>query len=248
MDAAEGRMPHDDYARIAFLYDFVTAAFLRAPRLAVTALCRELGVRRALDMGCGTGRLAAMLQEDLGNEAVASARIADVRRSAQAAASAPSSTGSGTSGVPSPASSPLVVGLDFSGPMLRRGKMPGAPFLVQGDAFRPPFAPGSFDALIYSLFLHETEADAAAILRQGFALAPLAILLEWRVPERNLDYPATLWVHIVERLAGKRHYRNFRRFMKGGGVHGLAARAGAQVLRERPLAGGSLVLTVLGRG
>lgn len=218
----------DAYRRIAPVYDAVTASFLRSPRRALAETCAGLGARRVLDVGCGTGALAAMLRKQAG----------------------------------------FVVGLDRSDAMLEAGargrrertadggggRRPNGvgresrrPLFVLGDAANPPFAPGSFDALLYALILHETTADAGALLEAGFDLAPLALVLEWRMPERNLDVICAAWVHIIERLAGREHYRQFRAFMRAGGVRGLAHRVGASILSERPLAGNSLVLAVLRR-
>ena len=218
----------DAYRHIAPVYDAVTGSFLRGPRRALAETCAGLGVRRVLDVGCGTGTLAAMLLEQ----------------------------------------TDFAVGLDRSDAMLAEGELrrrewaanngggrrPGSagresrrPLFVLGDAANPPFVPGSFDALLYALILHETTADADALLEAGFALAPLALVLEWRMPERNLDALCAAWVHIIERLAGREHYRQFRAFMRAGGVRGLARRVGASILSERPLAGNSLVLAVLRR-
>ena len=206
----------DAYRAIAPVYDAVTSAFLRGPRRALAEVCAGLGARRVLDVGCGTGILAAMIQER----------------------------------------TDIVVGIDQSVAMLAagRGKHPAGsvgkaarPFFIQGNAAYPPFVPGSFDALLYALMLHETMADADSLLDAGFALAPLALILEWRMPERNLDLLCASWVHIIERLAGREHYRQFRAFMKNGGVRGLARRVGAHVLEERALAGNSLILAVLHR-
>ena len=147
----------------------------------------------------------------------------------------------------------LVAGMEASPAMLRmavqnaearQGSLNSGPYFVLADARRPPFKPSSFDLTVISLMLHEC-LDPEAVLRETLALAPRVLVLEWRMPERNLDLVLTAWVHVVERLAGKRHYAAFRRFMQGGGIRGLAARAGARILSERALAGNSLVLAEL---
>lgn len=200
----------DAYKDIAPVYDAVTAAFLNSPRRLMAETCAELGARRVLDLGCGTGILAAMLRER-----------AD-----------------------------LVVGVDISPAMLRRAwekQSPrnASPLFVLADGLAPPFAENSFDILTYSFVLHESGSPPEELLRKGFSLAPLALVLEWRMPERNLDYLRCFWAHAVERLAGREHYHHFRSFMRNGGLNGLAHRTGATILRERPLKGGGFVLALL---
>lgn len=147
-----------------------------------------------------------------------------------------------------------IVGLDASAAMLnerregpgnQRGAAAPSSLLVLGDAERLPFRPRSFDILIYALILHETASDAEKLLRAGFSLAPRVLALEWRLPERNLDYCLRFWVPLIERLAGKEHYRHYRAYMRSGGIRGLAWRAGADVVWEKPLRGNSLSLCLL---
>jgi SAM-dependent methyltransferase len=144
----------------------------------------------------------------------------------------------------------LAVGADLSTAMLaralaKRDAWGNALPLLQMNGLHPSFKTGSFDALIYCLMLHETGPAMDEILRHGFALAPLAFVLEWRSPERNLDYPVTAWISVVERLAGKAHYQSYRRFISQGGIYGLAHRAGAKIEQAETLRAGSLVLAVL---
>lgn len=139
----------------------------------------------------------------------------------------------------------LAVGLDASPAMLaERRPGPGA-FFVAGDGAAPPFVPGGFDLVTCCLLLHESGERAEALLASALSLAPGVLALEWRMPERNLDHLLTFWAHGIERLAGRGHYRSFRRFMRLGGLNGLAQRCGARCAAERTLAGGSLVLALL---
>lgn len=146
------------------------------------------------------------------------------------------------------ASADVVVGMDASPAMLAARARDSRAFFCVGDGRFPPFAPGSFDLVTCCMLLHESGERDEALLAASFALAPKVLVLEWRMPERNLDYLLTFWTHGIERLAGREHYRSFRRFMRLGGLNGLARRAGARFLSETPLAGNSLVLALLEPG
>lgn len=205
----------DEYRAIAPFYDPVTQAFLRGPRRAAAAQCRRLNVRRILDVGCGTGILANALTVH----------------------------------------AETVVGLDASPAMLHKTRShrvlsshtapQGSPLFIRGDALHLPFAPGSFDLAVYALVLHESPAGADALIEAGFSVAPRILVLEWRMPERNLDYASTFWVPIIERMAGRGHFCRYRQFMRAGGVRGLALRHAADIVFEEALAGRSLVLALL---
>lgn len=146
-----------------------------------------------------------------------------------------------------------AVGLDASPAMLgvARHNLLGngpafSPALVHG-ALPLPFADHSFDAVILSLVLHESAAGGAALLREALRVAPYAVILDWRMPERNLDLPGLAVMHMIERLAGREHYRHFRRYTAGGWMRGLLPDAGAEALYEKPCASRFLTLMLATR-
>jgi SAM-dependent methyltransferase len=65
-----------------------------------------------------------------------------------------------------------VVGLDLSWPMLRRARDRGLPLVVQADSQSLPFAPGSFDVIMFMecvgyLTLPAVFAEARRVLKRG---------------------------------------------------------------------------------
>lgn len=223
---------NDPYRSIAPLYDLVTASFLEEPRRRAVALCRRLGLARVLDLGCGTGILVRMLARAgvfaVGVDVSAAMLFQGGRQRPGA---------SGAKGVSLPGGVPAFhepsADLEYA--------------LVRGNGAALPFFSGSFDAAVCSLVLHESEVAPDVLLAEALRVAPRVIALEWRMPERNLDYLNAFWVHGIEWLAGRAHYAHFRAFMRSGGVRGLARRAGCVVSHEETLKAGALTLVVLER-
>lgn len=142
-----------------------------------------------------------------------------------------------------------VTGLDASPAMLRaaRRQVPCSVPLVLGG-LPLPFADKVFDAAVLALVMHESDEEPESFLAEALRVARAAVVLEWRMPERNLDLLAQPLVHAIERLAGKAHYVRFRHFARRGYLHGAAMRAGARVALEIPLKRSALVLAVVERG
>lgn len=137
-------------------------------------------------------------------------------------------------------------GVDLSAAMLEAAHgTEGSGDVARARCVALPFRDATFDLAMVSLALHEMPPDMAdGVVQEAFRVAPLLLLADYRMAERNIDVPATLFMHLPERIAGGEHYRNFRLFMRRGGVEGLVARHGLQVVRrERLWAGaGALVL------
>ncbi len=124
--------------------------------------------------------------------------------------------------------------------------------LLQAGADTLPFADKTFGLSVLSLLLHESEAPAFALLDEALRVSRRALVMDWRMPERNLDYPLHCLVRLLERCAGGRHYKAFCAFMRQGGLEGLLRRyelyrcgkglPGGQVSARLHLAGGCLLL------
>ncbi|MDR1125993.1 MAG: class I SAM-dependent methyltransferase [Deltaproteobacteria bacterium] len=119
-----------------------------------------------------------------------------------------------------------AVGLDNSSHMLRH--ISGEFKVAAGSAGAAPFANGSFAVVVMSMLLHESDtaptgilAEAARLLEPG---SGRLLILEWKLPERNLDYLFHPLMHGLELCMGRRHYRNFRAFVRRGGPEGAIQR------------------------
>lgn len=222
---------------LARLYEPLLGGLLAGLRAQILALCQELGLHRVLDVCCGPAGCSKVLQQG-GIE---------------------------------------VCGLDFSWPMLRQAQqniadtaagVSSVPALLRADATRLPFAsrlllsqvppnslassagPVCFDAAVLVLALHTMPfAQAQAVVREALRVAPLCIVADYRLAERNIDLPAAAFAHSVEWLVGGEHYASYKKFMAAGAVEGFVRLSGFRAVlstsvRRRVLggAGGIIVL------
>lgn len=121
------------------------------------------------------------------------------------------------------------VGIDRSPSMLQKARSMSReliPFLL-GDARNLPFRDSSFDGALLSFALHENEPDmwrpmvreATRVLRPHGRLLILDYLSTGTLARPGAAGP--LLIHAVEWMAGERHYRNFRKFVRNGGLEGV---------------------------
>lgn len=117
---------------------------------------------------------------------------------------------------------------------------------VQGDATQlDTFPDGSFDYASATMVFHEMEREKRLpLLMEMRRLAPTLIIVDYRV-----SLPAGLsgiFIRLIEGLAGRDHYRNFRSFVELGGLAPLLMEQGLSIEEELPLHGSSLHLLRVG--
>ena len=131
-----------------------------------------------------------------------------------------------------------ATGVDISPAMLEvaRSHSPQSISYLCLDATRTGFPDCSFDAVNFSFALHENELPTiqALLLEGKRVLKPQGMLLiadylpSSSLPRRFMH----LGIAVIERLAGREHYRNYRRFLSAGGVTNVPY----SVLKMRALA------------
>ncbi len=93
----------------------------------------------------------------------------------------------------------------------------------------PQFTEGEFDVAIASLMLHEVPADRRVPIVCEMARVALRVILADRAhPHRSLW--DGLQTEVLEMIAGRSHYRNYRTYMRGGGLRGIAKAASLSVI------------------
>jgi ubiquinone/menaquinone biosynthesis C-methylase UbiE len=143
-------------------------------------------------------------------------------------------------------------GIDLSRAMLGEAtrKLGNRAHLQRGDATALPYDDGMFQLVTATLFLHELDPRTRIA-----ALAEMVRVVNDDGRVLVIDYYSgrlTLKGHVMravsavpERIAGRTHHREFRRYLELGGIPAMAPEAGLVVDRERVIAGGNLALWLL---
>lgn len=88
-----------------------------------------------------------------------------------------------------------------------------------------------FDYAVMTYVIHEVnEEDRIYLLKETAQVADKIIIGDYLIPCPN-DFAGKI-VKMVEFIAGKEHYRNFRSYKENGGIQYLADKAGLSILKE----------------
>lgn len=102
-----------------------------------------------------------------------------------------------------------------------------------------------FDYATLSLIIHEIpQQERLQILRTVQQVAEKVIILDYNTPQ-----PFSIWgaaIRMIEFLAGREHYRNFRGFVRQGGLPKLCQEAGIAVQQEKINRAGVFRIVVAG--
>lgn len=97
------------------------------------------------------------------------------------------------------------------------------------------------DVVILPFVLHTMEEGAyVPFLRAVGKSAPHLVILDYRQPERNLDFPAFWLASLYEGLGT--HGARYRAFMRRGGIEIVLREAGLVPLHREPVRGGAASL------
>ena len=124
--------------------------------------------------------------------------------------------------------------------------------LTFGSAEHLGFDDDAFDRVLASLFLHELPVDArdAVLSELARVTSPTGriVITDFGTGDLTLRGQAIRSVSmVIERVAGKDHKRNCKRFLASGGIPAAAGRHGLTIESSRHLGGGNMGIYVLRR-
>jgi ubiquinone/menaquinone biosynthesis C-methylase UbiE len=146
-----------------------------------------------------------------------------------------------------------VVGIDSSPAMLEvaRAKLTEDAELHFGEASHMPFPPESFDLVLAMFLLHETPAHIRpSVMKEAKRVTKksgrfLAIDYHHGAARFPMGWLYKMVILVIEILAGRKHFRNYRNFIATGGLEPLIAKNGLSVERKKITGGGTVGLYLL---
>lgn len=115
--------------------------------------------------------------------------------------------------------------LDLSDSMLKIARKGNFPIKIYAaDAAKTGFKSGSFDVIIISFAIHEKDRNTQeSMINEAHRIIKengLMLIVDFIFDERTM-LAGRLGISLIERIAGKEHYRNFRSYIKNNGLSDL---------------------------
>jgi ubiquinone/menaquinone biosynthesis C-methylase UbiE len=146
-----------------------------------------------------------------------------------------------------------LYGVDSSSSMLQqaRARLGNGADLRHVDATHLPYESGYFDLVISMLVLHEMDADVRSAtlgeMRRVLKSDGRVLVIDYHAgtPSAIRGWVSKLVIGIFERAAGRRHYRNYRRFAALGGLPAVLGGSGLEIQKTKVVDGNTLALYLL---
>ncbi|MBN1820915.1 MAG: class I SAM-dependent methyltransferase [Prolixibacteraceae bacterium] len=143
-----------------------------------------------------------------------------------------------------------VVGIDLSESMISTAnkesshkKINNARFYVADATNLNRFREREFDVSTMSLALHQFNPELyPVILKEMKRISSQIIIVDYTSPLPS--WIKKLVVNVIEFLAGKEHYGNFKKFNKAGGLHKILSENNMVVTDEKKIGSGIFSLVV----
>lgn len=146
-----------------------------------------------------------------------------------------------------------VYGVDMSSAMLEvaRKKLGSSATLSHGSATDLHFSERQFHLILCTTVLHEMDANVRlAVLKEAMRVlhdTGRILLIDFHpATVKNIKgLFSKLIISVSERLAGEVHYRNYRQFMRAGGLPALIKTAELTVAAQKIVSGGNFGIFLL---
>ena len=201
----------DNYKRVANFYDLIYEPLLKSVRNKVVEISDVKTHNSVLEVACGTCEQALLF----------------ARKCA------------------------IVTGVDFSKNMIKVARKKNKGYektlsFIYGDATKLQFADNRFDISTITLALHEMDPSIRMkVIKKMIHVTKKngkIIIVDYTVP-KSKNFWTTLCkyaIWFIERITGGDHYRNYKNFMKNGGLQKLIINLPLKLRNKRITYGGNL--------
>ena len=132
----------------------------------------------------------------------------------------------------------LILGIDLSEKNIERAnltlsKSPDSKISFKHSSLNEIIPDGKehFDYAVMTYVIHEVDETERVNLLEEMAQVADKIIIGDYLPPAGNGFINTLNI-IVEFLAGKEHYRNFKTYIRNGGLNGIILKTGFKILKE----------------
>ncbi len=146
-----------------------------------------------------------------------------------------------------------IFGIDLSEAMLKvaQKKLGSDADLKLCDATKTPFEDNTFDLIFSSTVLHEmpqqVRVDVLNETKRILKKDGRILLIDFHIGpiKKFKGYYSKMIITIAEIIAGGEHYKNYRQFMKTGGLPSLVEQCGLVIEDRRIVSGGNFGIFLL---
>jgi ubiquinone/menaquinone biosynthesis C-methylase UbiE len=126
---------------------------------------------------------------------------------------------------------------------LKRKGLQNPEFIIMDATNLSCFREKEFDVAVISLALHQFSPSAGLkVLNEMKRVAQRVIIIDYACPMSLKIFRWLTW--LIERLAGGDHYRNFKKYMKRGGLDSFLNKSG-MLVKERYIQGKGTLMVCL---
>jgi ubiquinone/menaquinone biosynthesis C-methylase UbiE len=136
-------------------------------------------------------------------------------------------------------SAKFVTGIDLSSSMInlalktkKKYNINNVEFFIKDACHLDDFKDNVFDYATLSMAIHQFTTDLGLkILNELKRIAKEIVIIDYTCPFPRNPYATTMY--LIEKLAGKEHYKCFKNYMSIGGIEAIARNVGLEIIASK---------------
>jgi len=138
--------------------------------------------------------------------------------------------------------------LDISDSMLEIAKRSNSSIKIYNeDATKTNFDDASFDVVIISFAIHEKDRNTQqALLNEAYRIIKkdgFMLVVDYVFDNKTTKFGRIL-ISIIERIAGREHYRNFKNYIQNKGLSSLIKKYKFKLIKYNRMSSGTVTISI----